>query len=70
MNILVDGHGRARIGGMGAVFITPSVAIDQLFHGAAPEMVVPGAANAGASKASDLYSFGVVSWEVSAKFFF
>ena len=42
--------------------------IDRFFHGAAPELVNPqhfGLTDTGATKASDIYAFGVLAWEVS-----
>lgn len=47
------------------------VDVDRFFHGAAPELADPrrwGARGAGASKASDLFAFGVLAWEVSMHF--
>ena len=42
--------------------------MDRCFYGAAPELAGYGRselANAGATKASDVYAFGVLAWEVS-----
>ena len=70
-NILIDAEGHARIAGLGTAllpFNMPRVDIDRLFHGAAPELVDPqhfGTSNAGATKASDVYAFAILSWEVS-----
>ena len=46
----------------------PGVDIDRFFHGAAPELVDPqrfGLTNAGTTKESDAYAFGVLALEVS-----
>ena len=70
-NILIDPEGHARIAGLGVALISspvPGVDIDRSFHGAAPELVDPqhvGSSNTGATKASDVYAFAVLSWEVS-----
>ena len=49
---------------------TPVVDIDRFFHGAAPELAsyhehFDGLTETGATKASDVYAFGVLAWEVS-----
>lgn len=52
-NILVDADGHVRV---------------SFFHGAAPELINPQhfrLTNTGATKASDVYAFGVLAWEVS-----
>ena len=70
-NILVDAHGHAHLGGLGVALLrsdTPGVDIDRFFHGAAPELVDHegfGFTDTGATKASDVYAFGVLAWEVS-----
>jgi len=73
-NILIDPEGHARIAGFGVALILsslPGVEIDRFFHGAAPELVDPqnaGWSSTGATKASDVYAFAVLSWEVSTEF--
>ena len=45
--------------------------MDTFFHGAAPELVNPqrfGLIDTGTTKASDMYAFGVLAWEVSPTF--
>ena len=70
-NILVDTEGHARIAGLGVALIPspmPGVDIDRFFPGAAPELVDPqnvGSSSTGATKASDMYAFAVLAWEVS-----
>lgn len=70
-NILVDSDKRARIGGLGAACVqssTPAAEVDRFFHGAAPEVADPqrwGVTGTGLSTASDVYAFGVLSWQVS-----
>lgn len=70
-NILIDSGGHAHIAGLGAALFPstmPGVDIDTFFHGAAPELVDPqhfGMSDSRATKASDMYAFAVVSWEVS-----
>ena len=72
-NILVDARGRAHLGGLGVALLpsdTPGVDIDRSFHGAAPELAGhgrSGLASAEATKASDVYAFGVLAWEVSVE---
>jgi len=73
-NVLVDSGGHAYITGLGAALFPsamPGVDIDRFFHGAAPELVDPrrfGSSNTEATKASDVYAFAVLSWEVSLEF--
>jgi len=70
-NILVDARGHGRVAGLGSAFLLsagPEVNIDTFFHGAAPELVDPrrfGFTDTGATRASDVYAFGVLAWEVS-----
>ena len=70
-SILVDVRGPARLGGFGVTLLppdTPGVEIDRFFHGAAPELVECerfGLTDTRATKASDVYAFGVLVWEVS-----
>jgi hypothetical protein len=73
-NVLVDDGGHARLGGLGAALtppILPRMDIDRFFHGAAPELfgyrsLEP--TDTGATKASDVYAFGALAYEVSARF--
>ena len=70
-NILVDADGCIRIAGLGAASILPAVSgvyIDRFFHGAAPELIDPqrfGFADVESTKASDIYAFGIIAWQVS-----
>ena len=70
-NILVDADGHARVAGLGATSVpsvVPRVDVDRFFPGAAPELIDPQRfrlTNTGATKASDMYAFGVLTWEVS-----
>jgi len=70
-NILVNAGGHIRIAGLGAASVPPtlpSTDVDRVFHGAAPELTVPQRFRFGGTevtKASDVYAFGVVAWEVS-----
>ena len=48
----------------------PTADIDRSFYGAAPELIDPerwGLANADATMASDVYAFGVLTWEVGGQ---
>ncbi|KAF9646916.1 kinase-like protein [Thelephora ganbajun] len=73
-NILVGADGRARIAGLGAVYISslvPGMDIDRFskVHGSAPELVHPqllGLTLAKATKESDVYAFGALAYEVFA----
>lgn len=70
-NILVNAGGHTRIAGLGAASIPPNllwVDVDRFFHGAAPELIDPqrfGIIGTEVTKASDIYAFGVIAWEVS-----
>lgn len=69
-NVLVDARGHAHLAGLGVAFLsaTPGVDINRFFRGAAPELADPrrfGLSNAGTTKASDMYAFGALAWEVS-----
>lgn len=72
-NILVDGDGNARIGGLGSVAIHPSTQtadMDQFLRGAALEAADPrllSVGEPGASKESDISAFGTLAWQVSMK---
>ena len=66
----MDGDGHARIAGLGAtsvLSIMPAVNIDRSFPGTAPELIDPqrwGLTDTGATVASDVYAFAVLTWEV------
>lgn len=70
-NILVGAGGHIRVGGFGAAsgpLMTSGVDVDRLFYGAAPELIDPQlgrAPEAGVTKASDMFAFSVLVWEVS-----
>ena len=70
-NILVNAGGHVRIAGLGAASIPPTlpwIDVDQFFHSAAPELIDPqrfGFSGTEITKASDIYAFGVIAWEVS-----
>lgn len=76
-NILICGERRARIGGLGAVLVQPSTStadVDRFSHGAVPEAAADlqgwDVSDAGVSKESDVYAFGVLAWEASIKFLY
>lgn len=70
-NILVDAVGHTRIAGLGAASMPSSlltVDVDRGFYGAAPELIDPqrfGLVGTESTKASDVYAFGIIAWEVS-----
>jgi hypothetical protein len=46
----------------------PGVDVDRFFHGAAPELIDPqrfGLVGTESTKASDIYAFGMIAWQVS-----
>ena len=77
-NILVDKDGAPRIGGLGNAFILPNPAArtaedrmgtNRLSCACAPELIVPGTSWDATdpkprTKASDMYAFGVMAFEV------
>ncbi|KAF9646942.1 kinase-like protein [Thelephora ganbajun] len=71
-NVLIDADGHAHVGGFGAAFLpsgTPGMDIDRFFHGSAPELVGIQrfwSVGTGATKATDVYAFGVLAWEMFA----
>ena len=74
-NFLVDTCGRVRVAGLGVAFPLSAMSgfdsnINRFFHGVAPELVDPPhtLTNAGTTKASDMYAFGVLTWEVGPMF--
>ena len=76
-NILVDSNGVARIGGLGSAFALSlpaswsDVATGRLFCGIAPELINPhtfGLVHARITKATDMFAFGMLAWEVSRVF--
>ena len=70
-NFLVDADGGVHIAGLGAASTLSTVSgvdIDRFFHGAAPELIDPqrfGSIDAESTKASDIYAFGIIAWQVS-----
>jgi len=77
-NILIDKDGASRIGGLGNAFTLPNPAAqivegrmgtNRLSRACAPELTVPGASRdvtdpKPRTKASDMYAFGVMTFEV------
>ena len=76
-NVLVDSNGVARLGGLGSAFALSlpaswsEVAAGRLFCGIAPELINPhtfGLVHARTTKATDMFAFGMLTWEVSRIF--
>ena len=76
-NVLVDDEGVTRLGGFGSAFALSlpaswcDVDAERLFRGIAPELIDPqafGLVHARTTKASDMFTFGMLAWEVN-KFF-
>lgn len=73
-NILVDSNGVARLGGLGSAFALSlpaswsDIGAERLFCGIAPELINPhtfGLVHARTTKATDMFAFGMLAWEVS-----
>ena len=73
-NILVDKDGVARLGGLGSALISSlpaswsDVTSERWFSGIAPELVSPsafGLTRPRITKATDMFAFGMLVWEVS-----
>jgi hypothetical protein len=73
-NLLVDSNHVARLGGFGSAFSLSlpaswsDVESERLFGGIAPELIDPrafGFVEARNTKATDMFSFGMLAWEVS-----
>lgn len=76
VNILVDKNGTPKIAGLGSASFLPHSAAwgggtsgDRLSRGRAPEITWPGVPpgltdSTHSTKASDMYAFGVMTWEV------
>ena len=76
-NVLVDRDGVARLGGLGAAFSLslpnsrPDVGSERLFCGVAPELIDPSAfgfVHSRATKATDMFAFAMLAWEVGRIF--
>jgi len=76
-NILVDNDGIARLGGLGSAFSLSLPAswsdaeAERSFCGIAPELFDPqasGLVHARTAKATDVYAFGMLAWEVGRIF--
>lgn len=72
-NILVDLDGTARIAGLGSAhtsghaMVWPETSVEWPSRGSAPELAYPeelGLSHPQTSKASDIYAFGILAWEV------
>ncbi|KAF9654070.1 kinase-like protein [Thelephora ganbajun] len=72
-NVLVDKDGVARLGGLGSAFTLSlpaswaDVDAERLFCGIAPELINPqafGLVHARTTKATDVFAFGMLAWEV------
>lgn len=72
-NVLVDNNGVSRVGGLGSAFSLSlpaswsDVESDRLFYGIAPEIIYPdafGFVHARPTKATDMFGFGMLAWEV------
>ena len=73
-NVLVDSDGVSRLGGLGSAFSLSlpaswsDVESETLFCGIAPELIDPhafGFVHARPTKATDMFGFGMLAWEVS-----
>lgn len=73
-NILVDNNGIAYLGGLGSISLPsfpagrPDIRAGSLFCGSAPEIINPrafGLAYAQNTKATDMFAFGILAWEVN-----
>ena len=71
---MVDDDGVARLGGLGSAFSLSlpaswsDIGTKKFFYGIAPELVNPnafGLVSARATKATDMFAFGMLAWEVS-----
>ena len=61
-NILIDGGGAARIGGFGSASLSRlNTPVESTYEWAAPELF---SENSRPSKASDIYAFGMIVYEV------
>ena len=76
-NVLVDDNGVARLGGFGSAFSLSlpvswsDVDPGRLFCGIAPELITPGTFGlvyARTTKATDIFAFAMLVWEVSRVF--
>lgn len=76
-NVLVDGDGVPRLGGLGSAFTLSlpaswsDVEAERLPRGIAPELINPqafGLMHARTTKATDMFAFGMLAWEVNRSF--